>query len=171
MAIAPRLDLRQSQALVMTPQLRQAIQLLQFSNLEAASFVEQELERNPLLERDDAPEFPDTERAAPDQIAPSTGRETDAAEAAAAETLPTDAAAPLDAEMSDTFDPGGTSDGAPLTVSAERRVGSGFEADERGIDAFAAERPTLREHLSEQLRLSFADPVERMIGAHLIALL
>jgi hypothetical protein len=58
MAIGPRLDLRQSQSLVMTPQLRQAIKLLQFSNLEVAAFVEEELERNPLLERDERPEIP-----------------------------------------------------------------------------------------------------------------
>ena len=51
MAFAPRLDLRQSQALVMTPQLRQAIQLLQYSNLEASQFIEDELLKNPLLER------------------------------------------------------------------------------------------------------------------------
>ena len=53
MAITTRLDLRQSQSLVMTPQLQQAIKLLQLSNLELASYVEQELERNPLLERDE----------------------------------------------------------------------------------------------------------------------
>ena len=68
MAIAPRLDLRQTQTLVMTPQLRQAIKLLQYSNVEVASFVEEELERNPLLERDDSTDLPNTERAAPDQI-------------------------------------------------------------------------------------------------------
>ena len=56
MAIGPRLDLRQSQTLVMTPQLRQAIKLLQYSNIEVAAFVEEELERNPLLERDDSAE-------------------------------------------------------------------------------------------------------------------
>ena len=53
MALGPRLDLRQTQTLVMTPQLRQAIKLLQYSNIEVVSFVEEELERNPLLERDD----------------------------------------------------------------------------------------------------------------------
>ena len=58
--LAPRLDLRQSQSLVMTPQLRQAIKLLQSSNLEVSAFVEEELERNPLLERDErAPPGPD----------------------------------------------------------------------------------------------------------------
>ena len=66
MAMGPRLEFRQTQSLVMTPQLRQAIKLLQFTNLEVAAFVEQELERNPLLERDERsdaiPELP-----APDQ--------------------------------------------------------------------------------------------------------
>ena len=68
MAIGPRLDLRQSQSLVMTPQLRQAIKLLQFSNQEVAAFVEEELERNPLLERDERPDGPANERPALDQL-------------------------------------------------------------------------------------------------------
>src|SRR3954468_11603388 len=55
MALMQRLDLRQSQALVMTPQLQQAIKLLQLSNLELSSYVEGELEQNPLLEHDDGP--------------------------------------------------------------------------------------------------------------------
>ena len=54
MAIGPRLEFRQSQSLVMTPQLRQAIKLLQFTNHEVAAFIEEELERNPLLERAEA---------------------------------------------------------------------------------------------------------------------
>jgi len=58
MALSQRLEFRQSQALVMTPQLMQAIKLLQLSSLDLAAYVEGELERNPLLERggeDDAP--------------------------------------------------------------------------------------------------------------------
>src|ERR1700704_1590986 len=51
MALTQRLEFRQSQSLVMTPQLMQAIKLLQLSNLDLAAFVEDELERNPLLER------------------------------------------------------------------------------------------------------------------------
>ena len=50
MALAPRLDLRQSQSLVMTPQLQQAIKLLALSSLEIDAYVAEELERNPLLE-------------------------------------------------------------------------------------------------------------------------
>src|SRR3954454_22524137 len=53
MALSQRLEFRQSQALVMTPQLMQAIKLLQLSSLDLAAYVEGELERNPLLERDD----------------------------------------------------------------------------------------------------------------------
>ena len=79
----------------MTPQLRQAIKLLQYSNLEAASFVEEELERNPLLERDESIETGVGERPAPDQVVIDTIRPTDAVSAATAETLPSEAAAPL----------------------------------------------------------------------------
>ena len=50
MALGPRLDLRQSQSLVMTPQLQQAIRLLALSNLEIESFIAEELEKNPLLD-------------------------------------------------------------------------------------------------------------------------
>ncbi len=65
--------MRQGQALVMTPQLMQAIKLLQLSNLELASFIEEELERNPLLERvEDAPDARDHERAARTRRRPAT---------------------------------------------------------------------------------------------------
>src|ERR1700735_2299081 len=56
MALSQRLQLRQSQALVMTPQLMQAIKLLQLSNLDLVAYVEAELERNPLLDRNNAAE-------------------------------------------------------------------------------------------------------------------
>jgi RNA polymerase sigma-54 factor len=56
MAFGPRLEFRQTQSLVMTPQLLQAIKLLQLSTVELASYVESELERNPLLERLDDPD-------------------------------------------------------------------------------------------------------------------
>jgi RNA polymerase sigma-54 factor len=172
MAIAPRLDLRQSQTLVMTPQLRQAIKLLQFSNVEVNSFVEEEMERNPLLERDESPEPPVGERAALDQLEPRTEVVADSADAARADTLPAESGSPLDADHAETYDPGGAGDGTPL---AGRMDGSGgshsFEGDDRGIDDFAGDARSLRDHLGEQLRLNFSDPVDRMIGAHMIALL
>jgi RNA polymerase sigma-54 factor len=173
MGMGPRLDLRQTQSLVMTPQLRQAIQLLQFNNLEAAAFVEQELERNPLLERDERNDETFTERAAPDQVEvkitpPADSLEelppSDSFSEIRSEKLATDTAAPLDtAEYAETYDPGSPSDGG--------RGGQGFESDERGIDDLAEGRATLREYLGEQVRLSFLDPVDRLVGAALLALL
>ena len=54
MAITPKLELKQSQSLLMTPQLRQAINLLQLSNLELGALVEEELIANPLLQKEDS---------------------------------------------------------------------------------------------------------------------
>src|SRR6187455_99053 len=62
MSIAPRLDLRQSQSLVMTPQLQQAIRLLALSNLEVESFIAEEIEKNPLLESAAADPEPASDR-------------------------------------------------------------------------------------------------------------
>ncbi len=172
MAIAPRLDLRQTQTLVMTPQLRQAIKLLQYSNIEVAAFVEEELERNPLLERDEGGDAPALEQAAPDQIVFPDAAPADAVEAANAQTLPSDDAAPLDSDNAETYDAGGVADGAGMLGRIDGRGGDpGFEADDRGIEDLEGARRPLREHLGEQLRLSFEDPVDRMIGAYLIALL
>ena len=71
MAVSQRLELRQGQSLVMTPQLQQAIKLLQLSNVELTEYCEQELEKNPLLERDDSAAAPIAEREAPQAEAPA----------------------------------------------------------------------------------------------------
>jgi RNA polymerase sigma-54 factor len=165
-AIAPRLDLRQTQTLVMTPQLQQAIKLLQFSNLEAAAFVEEELERNPLLERADPSESNPLERPAPDQVLPAEMPAPDAAAAAASDELP--AEAPVETpDHAEPYDPGGAGDG----VAFGRGGNGAFEADERTVDDFAAPQRTLREQLTEQLHLDIRDPTERLIGATMIAAL
>ena len=72
MALGPRLDLRQTQSLVMTPQLQQAIKLLALSNLEIESFVAEALESNPLLD------VGDVQREAGEEP-PADGGEHDAA--------------------------------------------------------------------------------------------
>jgi RNA polymerase sigma-54 factor len=160
MALGPRLEFRQTQSLVMTPQLRQAIKLLQFTNLEVAAFVEEELERNPLLERDERsdaiPELP-----APDQRGDGQAG-LDASSLLRMEKLP-DA---VDADHSNSFDAGTSADGY-------QRGGPGGpdSGDERGIDDVAETPRNLRAHLGEQLRLSFGDPKDRIVGAQLIALL
>ena len=164
MAIAPRLEFRQTQSLVMTPQLRQAIKLLHCTNMEAAAFIEEELERNPLLERDEPPEAVG-ERPALDQR-PDTVSE------AAPERL--DTAAVMDRaslpEMD--LDPSNLYDGPSYDpISAGRGNGSGMESDDRGLEERAEARPSLRDHLGEQLRLTFHDPQDRLVGAYLIAML
>jgi RNA polymerase sigma-54 factor len=176
MTIGPRLDLRQSQTLVMTPQLRQAIKLLQFSNIEVGAFVEEELERNPLLERAERDDSGPPERAAPDQVEVANGHTADSAEMASSEILPTEAASPLDMGDAETYDAGGVADGAadgaPSSFAQDRHGGSTeFSDDDRGIDDLAEPRRSLRDNLGEQLRLNIRDPVDQMIGAHLIALL
>jgi RNA polymerase sigma-54 factor len=156
----------------MTPQLRQAIQLLQYSNIEVNTFVERELERNPLLERDDISDAPIGERAALDQVAPRADAPTDTADAVRADNLPTEATSPLDSVHAEDYDAGGPADGGPSMGSYEGRGGSlSFSGDDRTIEDMADERPPLRDHLGEQLRLTFSDPIDRIIGAHLIALL
>jgi RNA polymerase sigma-54 factor len=157
----------------MTPQLRQAIKLLQYSNIEVAAFVEEELERNPLLERDERDDGPPPERAAIDQLPERLNGAMDASEMAHSDILPTSQAAPLDADDADHFDRGGPSDGDHWAPAGRESRGGAhdFSADDRGIEDMAETRRSLREHLGEQLRLSFHDPVDRIVGAHLIALL
>src|SRR5260221_13588523 len=95
MALTQRLDLRQTQALVMTPQLQQAIKLLQLSNMELSLYVETELEQNPLLEREeperDGPEPEPTVDAGADQPVAR-----DSADLVGAETMPSEDNQPLD---------------------------------------------------------------------------
>ena len=174
MAMGPRLDLRQSQTLVMTPQLRQAIKLLQFSNLEVNAFVEEELERNPLLERDERTDLPLAERAALDQLQPRDAIPGDAADFASSEAIPDSAASPLDDDHAETYDPGSPSDGEAYAHGGGKDGRGGahdFFDDDRGIENIAEPRRNLRDHLGEQLRLGITDPVDRMVGAYLIALL
>ncbi len=183
MAIGPRLDIRQTQTLVMTPQLRQAIKLLQFSNLEVTSFIEQELERNPLLERATTDDGPGPEQPAPDQIV-RVSEAGDSAEMLRDGVMAAAEAAPLDAEFSNNYDAGGAADGGPFDYGrgsagpfdygrGSAALGNGAALGSQEWDfADTLERPrNLREHLGEQLRLGISDPAERLIGAYLIALL
>jgi len=85
MALTQRLQIRQTQALVMTPQLMQAIKLLQLSNLDLAAYVEAELERNPLLDRgaDNEPAPSEADRAEAAEISAINGEAQSGGEAAA----------------------------------------------------------------------------------------
>jgi RNA polymerase sigma-54 factor len=184
MAINPRLELRQAHSLVMTPQLQQAIKLLQLSNLELSAFVEGELERNPLLERDETDETSGaTAEAAPpapkEDVGEASGSSASEPSGEAGDSddwvdleASTGAGqtADLDAEPqdmfpdSDSFTPGALKDSGWSGLTQ----GSSGGGESPNLEAYVAEEKTLRDHLVEQLSLTFKDPPRRMIGQHLI---
>lgn len=149
--ISQRLDLRQSQNLVMTPQLQQAIKLLQLSNQELAEFVEEELANNPLLEKKE------TEADAPSTDLP-------------AEETKSDDANDFDDNWTDNDSADGQSDFD--AGSADAVIGAGgnknFDTLDDAFENSITREETLREHLNEQLHMAFDDPKDRMIGGLLI---
>jgi RNA polymerase sigma-54 factor len=175
MALSQRLEFRQSQALVMTPQLMQAIKLLQLSNLDLSAYVEGELERNPLLERPS--EGPgEAGSTGPEQAGgPGEGP---------AEAGEGDWKADVNgsAAIEDSFDTGienvfpdaaeapqRPAQGEPAAYSEWAGVGSGGREDgDYNLEAFVSAETTLGDHLAEQLSLAIADPARRMIGQFLI---
>jgi RNA polymerase sigma-54 factor len=135
----------------MTPQLQQAIKLLQFSHLELAAFIQQELEKNPLLSEGSADDGPIAESEAPVLDAPA-----DTAEALAA-------AAPALAEADERWTREHADRGGDGTAS---RVGQREDAPD-ALD-FVAERPrSLAVHVLEQIELMFSDAAERRIALKL----
>jgi RNA polymerase sigma-54 factor len=141
MALVQKLELRHGQSLVMTPQLQQAIKLLQMSNLELKAFIEEEIERNPLLERASDP----------------AGEP--AAEPAATRPEAADEPEPV-SMVPQLRDSGWQSD----------RAGSRLPAVDQEFAATISEEPTLASHLTDQLNIAITDPKRRLIGANLIGL-
>jgi RNA polymerase sigma-54 factor len=172
----------------MTPQLMQAIKLLQLSSLDLVAYVDAELERNPLLERADEgdPERPVVEAEAGGE-APETGSDPNA------ETWDGEAMEPASAGMEEGFgrmeealdrDSGADNVFADGETAAPERpstpdmpaysewagVKAGREDGEYNLEAFVESQATLADHLSEQLALAIADPRQRLVGGYLIDL-
>lgn len=179
MALSAKLELRQGQQLVMTPQLQQAIRLLQFSNMELAEFVDAELERNPLLEREEnsAPAKTADEPASESSGEPSTETAgSDQEEWLDLRNPVEDPAGALDTDFDNVFQdtgpadaPGAGENALSSWANVRQRMNNAYE-DGEGIDAFAAGEVSLREHLSMQLPLTVTAPGERLIGQYLIDL-
>src|SRR5262245_10139838 len=159
MVLTPKLELRQGQQLVMTPQLQQAIRLLQLSNLELGVFVENELERNPLLERDeiarDAAHDGSHDAVGADG---KIGHKADVADRAKLEARNGENLAPNGDHLGDR--------GAWASLRPSTHNGDG--SDGPNLEEFVAATRSLADHLTEQLHLMITDPAERLIGAHLI---
>lgn len=179
MALTTRLEFRQSQALVMTPQLMQAIKLLQLSNLDLMAYVDEELEKNPLLERvadDDGPAIPaegaEGATAGPEGEGPQEWMGEDLATSRNA--IEDDLGTRLDnvfPEDGSTAVSSARAEDATAAQSEWASVGSGGREDgEYNLEAFVSAERTLADHLAEQLSLSVTDPAQRMIGQHLIDL-
>ena len=162
-ALTQRLDLRQSQSLVMTPQLQQAIKLLQLSNVEVAAYVEQELEQNPLLERDDTA---GDETPVETDIAESGPRDQEAPLLDSADGSPaaTASEAPLDTDSVNMWD--GDSGAALGTWGTGGR--RDFEDSDLDIGDTLTREVSLRDHLLAQINVDIADPVDRIIGSQLV---
>ena len=174
MALSARLEMRQGQSLVITPQLQQAIKLLQLSNLELEAYVEGEMERNPLLARDEVTEGAPDERRG-ERVEPESAADPEGAQAAQAE-------ASLDVRSDDIYDAspgersageqgGGEGEGAQAGGQIDwSRAGSGGGREMSGDDfegALSREK-TLSEHLHEQLSVAGLDQAERAVAVALI---
>ncbi len=168
MGLSAKLVMRQGQTLVMTPQLMQAIKLLQLSNVELASFIEEELERNPLLERVEEAPDPETERerhdAATDpQESDWTGDELETSQASMEAGLGT--------ELENTFDRDGpqlqagpSSDGFDLSSSSWTGAPAPLDGEDSNLERYVASATSLHDHLAAQLYVKVTEPIDRMIG-------
>jgi len=176
MALTQRLQIRQSQALVMTPQLMQAIKLLQLSNLDLAAYVETELERNPLLDRG-----AETEPAAGEQNGVQAPGDAIAAGSEALNGHDSEVSGPTaDVRPDSPLDDTSPDDNEPIRPRAPdgpagysewAATGSGGRDDgDYNLEAFVSAETTLPDWLREQMTLAIADPVRRMIGHYLIDL-
>jgi RNA polymerase sigma-54 factor len=151
MRIGPSLILASRQTLAMTPQLQQAIKLLQFSHLELAAFIQQELEKNPLLQESASDERPDNEPEASVATLPADTADTLAA------------AAPALAEADDRW----TREHADRGGDASATKGGQRDDVPDALD-FVANRPrSLAVHVIEQIDLVFSDPTDKRIALKL----
>ena len=181
MALGPRLDLRQSQSLVMTPQLQQAIKLLALSNLEVEAFIAEEVERNPLLEaeRDTSEDRTEPADAISATDADGDGEGFDPAPdpTSTDQLLRQDAGpeadGPLDADLAnDLFHHDSAADGGPgldgrLGLDGVSNAG-GFEEDGPDFENFAQADVTLQDHLLAQAGATLSGQ-DYLIAAQLIA--
>src|SRR6516164_2995635 len=175
MALTQRLEIRQSHALVMTPQLMQAIKLLQLSNLDLAAYVEGELERNPLLERVGESDGEGERRVAEPEASPEApvadwaadGRDRSDGAAREQPGADLDDVPPADADAATSR----SNSEAPAGYSEWASTGTGGrDNSDYNLEAFVSVETTLADHLAEQLALTVADPARRMIGQYLIDL-
>jgi len=159
MALSPRLEVRQSQSLTLTPQLMQSIRLLQLNHLELNAFVDAELLRNPLLEREDG-----TDVAEATEPVPATTSLEDTVDHGERIQDAEDIAGSYDTEVENVF-PEQRGEDRLATDWSTPSSGEGEGAD---IDQYVAAKPTLSDFLGDQVALLVDTPAERLIAQFLI---
>ena len=162
MALSHKLQLRQTHALVMTPQLQQAIKLLQLPNLDLARFVEQEVAQNPLLEAVEGGGEEERARAERDDSTVELGH-MDFADRAP-ET-------PLDVDLGQAM---GVDEptAAGMDVAFARGRGGRLDfSDGPDLEQALSRDATLQDHLLAQLGVEVHDPVDRLVGVQLVDML
>jgi RNA polymerase sigma-54 factor len=183
MALAASLFLRQSQSLVMTPQLMQSIQLLQMTHLELNHFIDQEVEKNPLLEVSSGEDGGrESEYAAEDYTIPSEdrGQTQDAStESAGERDLYDSATSGEGGGAADAFDGGLDNvfpdDAGPRSADAPELLGQwksmpggGEDGEGYDLDDFVAGQRTLKDVLNDQIPFLLPSSIDRLIAQHLI---
>ena len=171
MAMSPQIQLKQGQSLAMTPQLQQAIKLLQLSNIELAAFVEEQLESNPLLERGTGTENRRAEDVATEKTESDSGLaelNMDSPSAAASEAMDApETSLNADASVADLV-PDAPSVGGEIDWSKAGSGGSFNGSGDYDAAANTAQEVSLVEHLNAQLAMAIHDERDRLIGAYLI---
>lgn len=167
MALSPRLEFRQAQSLTLTPQLMQSIRLLQLSHLELNDFVEAELLRNPLLEREDGAEPGDAEPAQPPERSTEISAYEDTVDRGDRIQDASSIADGYDTAVENVFPDQGAQDQLVPSTRLDRNGASeGGEAPD--IDQYVASRPVLGEHLEAQANMLLRTTADRLIARHLI---
>ncbi|GLQ12380.1 RNA polymerase sigma-54 factor 2 [Devosia yakushimensis] len=167
MALSPRLEFRQAQSLTLTPQLMQSIKLLQLSHLELNDFVDAELLRNPLLEREDGSEPGEAEPAEAPERSTEISAYEDTVERGERIQDADSIADGYDTAVENVFPDQAAQDQLNPTSRLDRN-GAGESGEAPDIDQFVASRPLLSEHLEAQANMLLRIPADRMIARHLI---
>ncbi|WP_319530542.1 RNA polymerase factor sigma-54 [uncultured Cohaesibacter sp.] len=197
MAISPRLDLRQSQSLVMTPQLMQAIQLLQMSNMDLVAYVQQELESNPLLEAvtGEYPGESSSDNGENGNDRSDDGFDAEAATKASEASAELSGEAPSGPDLSEQLGDAGTEHLDAISNDLDARLDNVFPDDhgpaeqatpqlndpwmstpmrdgganpDYDLEAVLAGEVSLADHLEQQLMTAISDVRGRVIGQFLI---
>jgi RNA polymerase sigma-54 factor len=173
--LGQRLEIRQGQGLVITPQLQQAIKLLQLSNLELEAFVEAELEKNPLLQREDGEPGGEGEGpAAATEVADRAemtfedGRAGDAADAVDARSDDVYGDAAPGERTSDRMEDVGVGEAQPGLNDWSRSGSGGGLPDGEGRERPDTREATLWEHLQAQASQAGFSPADHAIALTLI---